>query len=175
MTAFVGAALAIVLALGTANPPRAANLVLNLHSADDLAPAGTFEDMALFALPVELTPPFTIEMQASASGNAASAWGLWLRARDVNSDERVLPMLIDNRGYALAALTRPALQHVQFMHIRSGSNRVSVHVDSDAHATYRVNDEIFATLSIFGVQAGGLATRGTSNLSWDSIKVYTGR
>lgn len=176
LTVFGGAALALILALGAANPPHAAHLVLNLRSDDGLTDAGAFDGAALLAFPVELAPPFTVEMEAGSSGAAGSAWGVWLRVSDHDGNLRVLPMLVDNQGYALAALDSPALQHHPFIHIRRDSNRVYLHVDQDNTAVFRINDEIFATVAppMTTIDAAGLALYGSPALDWKAIKIYTG-
>lgn len=175
-TLIASAGLALVLALGAANPPRAAHLVLNLRSADDLAPAGTLGDVRLFAFPVDdLTSPFTVELEASASGSPSSAWGIWLRVSDHSGNLRDLPMLIDNQGYVVAALTSPTLQHQQFIHVQPGSNHLYVHVEKNDTAVFRINDEIFASVPLpaTSVQAVGLALSGELQVNWKSIKIYT--
>ncbi|MFN8447912.1 MAG: hypothetical protein U0521_04820 [Anaerolineae bacterium] len=176
LTVFGGAALALILALGAANPPHAADLVLNQHSDDGLTDAGTFGGATLLAFPVELAPPFTVEMEASNSGAAGSAWGVWLRVSDHYGNLSVLPMLVDTQGYALAAVDSPALQHHPFIHIQRDSNRVYLHVDQNGTAVYRINDEIFATvaLPVTTIEAAGLALYGSPVLDWRSIKIYSG-
>ncbi len=177
LTIFGGAALAIALLLGAGNPPRASTLVLNLNSADDLTPAGTFGAVRLFALPATLTPPFTIEMDASSSGAQTAAWGVWLRVSDHYGSVTDYPMLIDGAGYVLSALTTLNLQHQQFAPIHPSSNRLAVDFDGDTWwATFRVNDEVFARLlfPVRTISAAGLALYGDPRLTWNSIKIYTG-
>ncbi len=175
VTLLGGAALALILALGAADPPRAPRLALNLRADDDLTDAGTFDGARLLAFPLDLTPPFTIEVEASNSGAAGSAWGIWLRIANPDGSPRDLPMLVDNQGYALAALDSPVLQHHQFIHIQPGSNRLYLHVDQANAAVFRINDEIFATILLPGtVEAAGVALDGSPALDWRSIKTYTG-
>ncbi len=178
LTLIGGVALAVALLLGAANPPYDANLVLNLRSADDLAPAGNLGDLRLFSLPATLTlkPPFTLEMEASLSGRQGVAWGLWLRVSDHDGNPIDNAMLIDNQGYVLSALPAPTLQHQQFPHIQPGDNRLYLHYDASGAATLRINDEIFNALSfpVSTVDAVGLALSGDAKLTWKAIKIYTG-
>ena len=168
LTLIGGAALAVALLIGAADPPRAAILVLNLNSADSLTPAGSSGDVRLLALPADLTPPFTIEMEASNSGAGGSAWGVWLR-----DGATVYPMLIDTQGYVLSATETTPLQHQQFPFIQPNDNRLYVNFDGGS-AVFRINEEVFTTLPLDAIQAGGLALYGAPNLDWKSIKVYTG-
>jgi hypothetical protein len=176
LTLIVGAALTTILSVGAADPPRAANLALNLRSADELAPAGAFDGARLFALPVELALPLTVELEASSSGAAGSVWGIWLRVSDQDGSVRDLPMLVDQNGYVVAALASPIFQHFQFIHLRPGSNRLYLHVDQNGTAVFRINDEIFAAVPLPAttVLAVGLALDGDPTLDWKSIKIYTG-
>lgn len=176
VTLIGGAALAFILALGAADPPRAPNLALNVRSDDGMIDAGTFDGARLLAFPLALTPPFTIEVQAGNSGAAGSAWGIWLRVSDSNGSVRDLPMLVDQTGYVVSGLDSPTFQHVQFMHIQPGSNRLYLHVDQANTAVFRVNDEIFAAVPLPGmmVEAAGLALDGSAVVDWKAIKTYTG-
>ncbi len=176
LAAIIGAVTAVALLLGAGDPPHAPKLVLNLDSAASLTPAGSFDDAQLFALPVDLIPPFTIEMEASNSGATGSAWGVWLRVSDHYGNLRDLPMLIDNQGYAVAALTTSDLQHQESIHIQPGGNRLYLHVDPTGTAVFRINDEIFATvpLPVTTVEAAGLALYGDTGLRWKTIQIYTG-
>lgn len=172
LTLLGGAALAIVLALGAADPPHAPQLALNLRSEDGLMDAGSFKGARLIAFPLDLTLPFTVEVEASNAGATGSAWGIWLRAVDTGDTTRDLPMLIDQNGYVIAALNTPTFQHVQFIHVESGSNRLYLNVDQNGTAIFRINDEIFATVQIADVQSAGLALYGDTVLDWKSIKSY---
>ncbi|MCC6803894.1 MAG: hypothetical protein IT319_13505 [Anaerolineae bacterium] len=174
VTLLGGAALALILAFGDADPPRAPRLALNLRADGDLTDAGMFDGARLLAFPLDLTPPFTVEVEASNSGAAGSAWGIWLRVSNPNGSVRDLPMLVDQTGYVVSGLDASTFRHVQFMHIQPGSNRLYLPVDQANTAVFRINDEIFATVLLPGtVEAAGLALDGAAVVDWRSIKTYT--
>lgn len=147
LTIALGAGLAWALARGAADPVRAHRLVLNENRLERLDPAGDIGGIRLYAVadaPAIDTLPFTIEINAVNEGEPRSAWGVWISTSDNVTDE-VLPMLINDQGYVLAAFDSPDLQHHQFMHITAVENRLTLHIDADGIMTLRVNDEVVRT------------------------------
>lgn len=178
LTLIVGAALALALLAGAANSPRAAMLIDTLSFSDLMPPPDEVgEGVRLYRLPIyDFRPPFTIEMEARSIGESGSAWGLWLHVRALQADSRRFAALIDKQGYMLSASGDLSVEHVEFMHIRPDTNRLSVHLSSDNQITFRVNDEIFRAYDFPTAVIGesGVALYGVPQLADDTIKIYTG-
>ncbi len=174
-TVFGGAALAFALLLGAANPPHAANLVYNARNADDFVHAWDYAAGQVFALPNRtLSPPLTIEMEASNSGATDSAWGLAFSSD--SGKDAAPPVMIGNRGYLVTRVDAFDYAHLQFPHLKTGMNRISAHIDASGLATFRINDEQLRQQSVSPVSGFTvfLYFYGEAELTWESIRIYTG-
>lgn len=134
---FGGAGLAILLALGLADPPRAGSL---RWQASELSGwlSQTAGDLILYTAPLSITQmPVTLEISAENQGSSTSAWGIWLQG-----EGRRWFTLVSNEGYlSVSGTARPAW--AEFLHIRRGElNTLYLHVEADGTATLRINAEI---------------------------------
>lgn len=178
LTVFGGAALALALLLGAADPPHAANLVYNAHDGADLLPVAGGGDIQLAALPaLSYQAPLTIVAAAANGGAADSAWGLTVQMCDHYGQCQPYSVLVDNRGYVVTQWGDRPPEHVQFAFVRRGAaNRVYVHFGTDGSLTFRINDEVFQCGYFFVATASlqAVATYHAPRLVWESIKIYTG-
>lgn len=167
----ISAALVILLAAGLADPPRAANLILNARVTDGF-PIHNEGDLTLVEIATNISPPFTLVVDASNEGRRDTAWGIYLRADDTTAATQF--HLIHPDGYASSPFT-PRWQWQQFPHIRPVANVISLHMDQTGDLTYRINQEISArgqsAVSSFTL---GLALWRSPEIEWRSIRLYTG-
>ncbi|MFO7322726.1 MAG: hypothetical protein DIU68_013425 [Chloroflexota bacterium] len=117
---------------GVANPPQAATVMLSIRELAGLSRLDERAGIARYGAGPLPSPPYTIEAQMLPAG-PAPVWGLWLGAAAAP-----VYILLDNESYFSIGLNdwRP------FLHLRSGLNRVYLHVDRSGNATLRLNGEI---------------------------------
>jgi hypothetical protein len=164
-----GIILVIVLALGAANPPRAGAILWETDSASNWPLFERKETVNLFRAPTPLpTPPFTLELSARNSGDAASAWGIW-----IGNSDTVHMIVVSREGY-MSVSDDEALHWAEFMHIRSDLNKIYLDVTTDLNATLRINDEITwtGTLALTDNASWGIALYREPELSWQDIILY---
>ena len=164
-----GIILVILLALGTANPPRAGAILWETDSASNWPLVERKETVNLFCAPTPLpAPPFTLEISAGNSGDAASAWGIWIGNRDTG-----YTILVSREGY-MSVSHDEILHWSEFMHINSDVNKIYVDVRSDFSATLRINDEIAwtGTLALRDHPNWGIVHYHEPELSWKDIAIY---
>lgn len=150
-----GAALIAALALGAADPSRAPRLIL-----DTITPSVSNPLSA---------PPYTLELNATNSGPPESAWGLW-----VGADENdALVFLIDNQGYVSVA-HGVERDWSQFIHLRPQTNALTLNVEADGSATFRVNGEIAwrGSIETMPESRWGIATEKQPQLDWNNVRVF---
>lgn len=167
LTLLTGAGLALALAGGLADPPRAANIAYQTDSLDGLAQVGALGAVALYMLPQLPAAPFTLEVEASNGSSAGASWGVWVRA---DGADRAL--LVDNRGYMLTTLFASEPEWRAFMHIQAPRSRLYVHVEN-GRAAFRINQELVTTIPVEQVEGVGLALYGHPRLTWHSITLRT--
>ncbi len=163
----IGAAAALLLAAGAANPPYAGPL--RWHT---VSPAGWASLPAAPGLtrleapraPARLPVTFEISVGAAAPG---AVWGLWLGAAD-----SVWQALVSADGYL--SLAADGQQHwFEFMHIRPAApNRLYLHLDRAGSAVLRVNDEIAWAGTLPAPQRWGVIFNDTAAAAWESIRLY---
>ncbi|HVU11878.1 MAG TPA: hypothetical protein VHD90_11395 [Phototrophicaceae bacterium] len=166
-----GAALALALLLGAANPPYAAHMT-RFTSSNFYKNAGGLT--AISSLKMDRLP-LTFQLEARVSGTPDAEWGFWIWAGNELADFH-----IRSDGYFHA----PGSNTQQFPFIRPDMNTLYLSITSDDpqadfpsdyHYTFRINDEIAEQ----GTMATGLSEWGvfppqSGNIDWKSIKVYTG-
>ncbi len=120
---------AVALLAGAADPLRAPHLVASYDPASDLRfhsfDAGNWLGASLGSV----RGVFTIEAESAAS----RAWGL---------DVAGVWLLVRADGYFSAQPAQMPPQWMPFVHIDTGSNRLSLHVDGVGQAVLRINDEV---------------------------------
>lgn len=131
---FLGVAGVLALIAGAADPQRAGPLVQELGPLPEIAVSARSD----FALnnPIELpAPPFTLEITArlAAKSDPAAAWGLQF-------DSATTGIMLN--GYRFMAVLPGDL--MPFIHVRGlgESNKITLDVDSQNQASFRINDEL---------------------------------
>ena len=160
-TLAAGAALVALLASGVADPPRAPRLVINLSSIEGLA---TTDERTLVGSLRAVSFPITIEVTA-ASNNASATWGLWVYAEDGLHFFRVRGdgywSMAENGGWQ------------PFIHVAPAENRLYLHIEPDASATFRINDEIAWQDSFpLHLLEWGVIHDTSTPINWRSIRLY---
>lgn len=163
----IGAAAALLLAAGAANPPYAGPL--RWHAA---SPAG-WASLPASAGPARLEAPaappglpFTLEISARAA-SSSGFWGVWL-----DTPGAVWQALVSADGY-LSVGTDAGPQWFEFMHLLPAApNRLYLHVDGDGGAVLRVNDEIAWTGALAAPLRWGVVSAGGEPAAWDFIRLY---
>lgn len=161
-----GAVLALVLAHGLADPPRAGTLVWETESLDEWERVKD-RDGNLYRAPVtNRAPPFTVEIKAAVLNDEPLTWGLWLETRD--GEYR---FLVGYGGYVSAGAT---LDWRNFIHLQPETNRLCLHVEADGFTTFRVNQEIAwqGHLDLPDAPSWGLASLADTRLELRAARLY---
>jgi hypothetical protein len=163
-----GAVLVTLLALGLGDPPSAGELAWQTKTDQDWQRHRDFGETVLTIAPVRLPEaPFTLELQASNHGVSDSAWGMW-----IETTAGIWTMLVSNEGYM--SVSNDEQPHwAGFIHIRSETNKVYLHVEGDHMATVRINDEIAWRGRLATESEWGIARFRRPDLGWDG-DVWTG-
>ncbi|MBI5669276.1 MAG: hypothetical protein HZC41_14830 [Chloroflexi bacterium] len=166
-----GAALAVALALGLADPPRAGSLAWETTSMDVSWPLdkdlGGNPRLWVLRAPVEAhAPPFTIEIEATVLNLESSAWGLWVETRHAEYLFLV--------GYEDYVSTGTMLDWRNFIHIRPDTNQLYLHIEQNGMTTFRVNGEIAwrGQLDLPDTPLWGLATFTNTRFDLRSARLY---
>jgi hypothetical protein len=151
-----GAAAALAIAAGMADPPRAS------EQARDFIPAEAAVGIAIDALPL------TIEAEASLSGDPRSAWGLWLQS----TNGQRYRFLIDGFGY-IAAGDEAEPRWRPFPHTRRGApNMLYLHVEASGLTTFRINREIAWRDRLDRIQRWGIDEVDAPSLVWRRLQQF---
>jgi hypothetical protein len=135
----IGVLLTLSLALGMADPPTAGPLAWEVASptAAIIAPRQT----SVMSEPLELQVPFTLDVTAqfSFASDPTASWGLIFQD---NNHLPVFGILVNGNSFFSVIPAQP--DFTPFIHIRppGESNKLTLNVEADNHATLRINDEI---------------------------------
>lgn len=166
-----GAGLALLLAGGFADPPRAPVLTRVLDSPNAL-PTTQENGWELLTLVEDALPPFTLEAEAIFLNPSSGEWGLWLDAGDTR-----LRLLVRPDGYYRTPFLAPDSvpdRWIEFMHLTPARNRAVLHV-AGGEVVLRLNDEIAerAPYDADLLARLGVVLKGDSALLWQYVRLYT--
>ncbi len=167
-----GIVLAVALALGLADPPRAGALVWETTSMDVGWPLvkdlGGSPRLWLKRTRAETrSPPFTIEIEADVSNTDSSAWGLWVETQR----DDVLFLV----GYGDYISTGSSLDWRNFIHVQPRINHLYLNIEPDGMTTFRVNGEIAwrGQLDFPDTPSWGLTTFTDARFDLHYARLYT--
>ncbi len=164
-----GALLAVLLALGLADPPRVGTRQFEAISPDSWNPSAA-DEFVFYEAPVTFPDTFTLELTAQNNGPANSAWGIRLL-----NDGSPLTILVDNQGYYSVGVSDTP-DWKEFLHIQpDGLNKLYLHVTTDGVGTLRINNEIAGnSLKLTNLQniAWGMLTYRQPQLIRESVALY---
>ncbi|NDJ62663.1 MAG: hypothetical protein GYB67_16190 [Chloroflexi bacterium] len=173
LTIALGTLLTIGVALGLADPPRAARLIGVYDALDTLTPFTSSADVALTGDAIPRTDsllPFTIRAAAINRAALDSAWGIWLQADGIE-----WLWLIDNQGYFSATSNSESPTWQEFIHLRGQEiNSLTLHSEPDGSATLRINDEIAWQATIGAPQRWAIAQSNAPRLTIIDVEIYSG-
>lgn len=134
-----GAILAVALAMGLADPPRAGALVWETTSMDVSWPldkdlGGNPRLWLKRARAETRSLPFTIEIEANVLNTNSSAWGLW-----VETQHDAALFLVGYDDYISAGT---ALDWRNFIHVQPQINHLYLNVEQNGMTTFRINYEV---------------------------------
>lgn len=169
LTLIAGAATGLLTAAGAFDPPRAAALVgdfgspweLPLHQVDE-----GYQDFGLAEAPMDRV---TLDVGADFAGSAGQ-WGLWLNA-SIDGTPVKTTLLIRPDGYLSISESRQS-DWRPFIHLRPGSNYLTLDIESNRRVTLRINSEIAWSAQADSWAAAGLAVYNNDQLTWEHIRLY---
>ncbi len=166
-----GGALAIMLALGLADPPRAGPLVWETTSMDVGWPlvkdlGGSPRLWLKRARAETRSLPFTIEIEANVLNTGSSAWGLWIETR---RDDALFLV-----GYGDYISVGSSLDWRNFIHVQPEINHLYLNVEPDGMTTFRVNGEVawHGQLDFPDTPSWGLATFTDARFDLHYARLY---
>lgn len=140
-----GAALAVALSAGLADPPTAGKLLMPIPTMQLTIPPNQQSQQPL-ALPASLFPPYTIILTAQfdTPRDPDAQWGIQLCTTEVQADcdKAGILLLLTSDGFFNLYPFAP--DTTRFIHLNGGDhpNEIYLNVEANGHATLRLNHEI---------------------------------
>lgn len=173
IAALVGSVITvIVLAVGVADPPRAGSL--QWHTDNLVHTAAQLEN---FVFPQQINlpiPPYTLEVSGTfnVDSDSLAIWGISL----LHDSTEIFGVYLNGYQFYRVPPTQP--DFTPFIHIRKNgtANKLTLNVDTDNHATLRINDEVAWQGTISRVSSARIAFIGgadhPSTLTIESISLF---